>query len=255
MLWNREQYIELMTFGQVERPMFTELFGLLIGLDDEWKAQGASAEELSLEAFDFDTVRIVHCGGDTGLRGGFEPHILEQTEDYVIQLDEFGRKTKLITKIATLPLPLEYPVSGMDGWLKIKHWFTFDESRIDWSQVENARTAQARGELVTASIPGGFDLPRQLMGEEGACVCYYEDPELMQDIMDTIEDTAFRVLDRISDAIVIDNLFVHEDMAGKSGSLIGPNLILKYLKPYYRKVWDMLNSKGTRLSARTATET
>ena len=33
--------------------MFTELFGPLIGLEEEWRAQGASAEELDLSAFDF----------------------------------------------------------------------------------------------------------------------------------------------------------------------------------------------------------
>ena len=69
----------------------------------------------------------------------------------------------------------------------------------------------------------------------------------MQDIMNTISDTTFKVLDKISNEVVIDELYVHEDMAGKSGSLIGPNLIIQHIKPYYRKVWDMLSSKGTKL--------
>jgi uroporphyrinogen-III decarboxylase len=46
---------------------------------------------------------------------------------------------------------------------------------------------------------------------------------------------------------MIDNLVVHEDMAGKTGSLIGPDLIKQYIKPYYRKTWDMLSAKGTKL--------
>ena len=37
MKWTREQYIQLMTFGDVPRPMFSELFGPLIGLDEEWR--------------------------------------------------------------------------------------------------------------------------------------------------------------------------------------------------------------------------
>ena len=32
MKFSKEQYIELMTFGHVERQMFVELFGPLIGL-------------------------------------------------------------------------------------------------------------------------------------------------------------------------------------------------------------------------------
>jgi uroporphyrinogen-III decarboxylase len=85
------------------------------------------------------------------------------------------------------------------------------------------------------------------MGDEAACICYYEQPELMHDIINTITETSYRVLERISDRLVIDHLGVHEDMAGKSGPLIGPALVLEYIKPYYRKVWDMLSSKGAKL--------
>ena len=42
MRWSREEYIELMTFGSVERQMFVELFGPLVGLEEEWRKQGAT---------------------------------------------------------------------------------------------------------------------------------------------------------------------------------------------------------------------
>ena len=63
MKWNREEYIELMTFGKIERQMFVELFGPLIGLDEEWRKQGATEDEINMLAFDFDYVPIVGCGG------------------------------------------------------------------------------------------------------------------------------------------------------------------------------------------------
>jgi uroporphyrinogen-III decarboxylase len=85
------------------------------------------------------------------------------------------------------------------------------------------------------------------MGEEGLCVAYYEQPELIHDILRTIGDTAFRVLDRVSAAVKIDLLFVHEDMAGKSGPLAGPVQIKEFITPYYRKIWDLLQERGARL--------
>ena len=48
--------------------------------------------------------------------------------------------------------------------------------------------------LVRAEIPGGWDMARELMGEELACLAYYEQPELMQDILDTLRETSVRVL-------------------------------------------------------------
>ena len=247
MNWHRQDYIDLMSFQKTDRPMLVELFGPLIGLEDEWRSQGASVEELDLTAFDFDRVDTVSCGGNTGIFGGFEPKVLEDNSQYTIELDSLGRRIKLPKGFATIGLPMDYPVKDMDSWLKVKQMFTFRDKRINWDEVEAAKKAQNRGALVVAWMQGGFDLPRELMGEEVACLSYYENPELMQDIIDTVSDTTFRVLDRISDILVIDNLSVHEDMAGKSGPLVGPKLVGQYINPYYRRIWDMLASKGTRL--------
>jgi len=247
MRWTREQYVELMSYGNSERPMFSELFGTLIGLDDEWRAQGAAENEINLTAFDFDYVPVVNCGGSAELFGAPPSRVIEDTPTHTISIDSLGRKMKLAKGSATIPLPLDYPVKDMDTWLKVKPFYTFREERIDWKAVEKAQAESKEGALVLASMLGGFDLPRELMGEVGCCIAYYDDPELINDIMATVTDTTLKVFDRVSDKVHIDNLFVHEDMAGKSGPLIGPDLIREYIKPYYTAVWDMLSSKGTKL--------
>jgi uroporphyrinogen-III decarboxylase len=100
---------------------------------------------------------------------------------------------------------------------------------------------------VTVSIPGGFDEPRQLMGEEGLCLACFDQPELLDDMLTTFADTAERVLAPLAAAGVVDRLFVHEDMAGKSGPLLGPRQIRRFIAPYYRRIWQMLAEGGTRL--------
>ena len=247
--WNREEYLELMTFGEIDRPMFVELFGPLVGLEDEWKKQGATKAEINMYGWDWDYVSRIGCGGNTGQRGGFEEKVIEENDEYVIKRDSLGRKTKLYKKSATIPLPLDYPVQNMEDWLEIKPFFEFHEDRINWEQVKKAKTAQKDGTIVCAHIPGGFDLPRQLLGEKNVCLAFYQQPELIHDILKTAGDTAFKVLDQISEEVTIDNLGVHEDMAGKSGSLVGPNIIEEFIKPYYRKIWDLLSNRGTKLFA------
>jgi uroporphyrinogen-III decarboxylase len=61
--------------------------------------------------------------------------------------------------------------------------------------------------------------------------------------------TALRVLEIASQRVRIDQLSVHEDMAGKGGPLVGPAVIEEFVGPYYRKVWDMLASRGAKLFA------
>lgn len=243
----RDEYLAYMTFQHAERPLFVELFGPLVGLEDEWRRQGASEEEVALSAFGFDCVRRQGVPVNTGLLGGFEPAVLEETPEYVIQRDRYGRTTQLHKTAATIALPLDYPVSDMDSWLRVKPCYEFSEQRFsaDWAEV--VATARNDGALIVARIPGGFDEPRQLMGEENLCIAYYEQPELIHDMLETLGRTAEQVLDRVSSEVTVDQLSVHEDLAGKSGSLVGPLQIDEFIKPYYRRIWDMLSSRGAKI--------
>jgi len=243
----REEYLDYMTFRSNERPLFTELFGPLIGLKEEWAEQGASAEELNLSAFRYRCPMRGYIPVNTGWMGDRAQELVEETEEYRIIRDHLGRRMKLIKGYATLPLPLDYPVKTMDDWLRIKHHYEFSEQRLaaDWERV--AREHLKDGRATVVSIPGGFDEPRQLMGEEALCVAFYEQPELVHDILSTIGDTAKRVLDRVSATVQVDELSVHEDLAGKSGPLVGPRQVEEFIKPYYRKIWDMLADRGARL--------
>ena len=247
MEFTREQYLELMTFGQVERPMFVELFGPLIGLEEEWRAQGASQEEIDMVAFDWDFVRVVGCGANAGARGGEKEVVLEDNDEYLITRDFLGRTMKLPKGKATIALPLDYPVKDMDSWLRYKPIYAFGEERIDWDAVAAAKKAQREGKLVVAGIPGGFDTPRQLMGDEMACLAYFDQPELMQDILETLTDTAVKVYERMTEKLVPDQLSVHEDLAGKSGPLVGPQQIGEFMRPYFRTVWELFEARGTKI--------
>jgi len=247
MKWTREQYVELMTFGEAERPMFSELFGPLVGLDEEWRAQGATEDEIDMVGFDWDYVPYVECGGVCGPFPVSEPTVIEETDRHVLTRDHLGRTCKLCKGTATIPLPLDFPIKGPDDWPALKPCFTYRDDRIDWAAVDRARALQEAGHMVRAEIPGGWDIARELMGEEQACLSYYTQPDLMTDVLQTLTETSVRVLERVTEKVVIDQLFVHEDMAGKSGPLIGPAHVRRFLAPYYRACWEVVSDRGTRL--------
>ncbi len=243
----RDEYLDYMTFRRNDRPLFTEIFGPLVGLKEEWEAQGATPEELDLSAFRYRCEQRGRIPVRTGRLGGYTPVKLEETDDFILTRDELGRTMRLMKGVSTLAIPMDYPVKNMDDWRKIKPWYEFSEARFgrEWERI--AREHLAAGRVVTVSIPGGFDEPRQLLGEEALCMAYYDQPELIHDILDTIGETAYRVLDRVSATVQVDMLTVHEDMAGKSGPLVGPNQVREFILPYYRRIWDMLAERGARL--------
>lgn len=247
MLIDREYYLDYMMYKRRLKPIFIEIFGLLINVDEEWRSQGATPEEINLSAFDLDRIKQFGVPVVTGMFGGLKEEILEETDEYVLRRDSLGRTLKLCKGYATIPLPLDFPVKNMGDWLKLKPYFTYSKERFADGWLEKTKKAREDGHVIVANIPGGFDIARELMGEEVACLSYYEQPELMRDILETMTETAYRVLDEVTSHIPVDVLDVHEDLAGRSGSLIGPNIIREFIKPYYRTIWDLVESRGGKL--------
>lgn len=247
MIWHRERYIAHSLFEDTGREMFCELFGPLHALEDEWRRQGASEKEIGMTAFEWDYVKRVSLSGAAGAITGIKPIILEDTPEQTLAIDRMGRHTKLIKKSATIALPSDHPVADFDGWEKVKHWYTFSEKRVNRELLTEQRKQWESGALSTISIPGAFDEPRQLMGEAELCIACYEEPEMLHDMLETFTDTAIKVIERIGDVMPIDCLFVHEDMAGKSGPLFGPKQITEFFKPYYSKVWEAAKAYGAKL--------
>jgi hypothetical protein len=244
----REEFLAHMTFRTNERPLFTEIFGPIVGLKEEWEEQGATAAELDFSAFRYRCEERAHLPLTTGRLGGHEPVILEETDEFLITRDELGRTMKMPKGLATLALPMSHPVATIDDWLAIKPWYEYDEARLPDGWVEAARGHTEAGRVVCIGMPGGFDEPRQLMGEEEVCVSYYTQPELLHDMLTTMGDTAVRVLEQATAAgVTVDLLSLHEDMAGKSGPLAGPAQVAEFIAPYYRRVWEAAQACGARL--------
>jgi len=232
----REEYLDYLTFRSNSRPLFTEIFGPLLGLKEEWAAQGALPAEIDLSAFRFRFPAEMGLPVNTGWLGGAAEVILEETASTLVFRDRMGRRMELAKQAATIALPTTYPVANMDDWRRIKHHYEFSEARVGTSRP-------GPGIATSVTIPGGFDEPRQLMGEEAVAMACYEQPELLHDMLQTFGDTAVRALTRVQ----LDQLFVHEDMAGRSGPLFGPKQIEEFVAPYYRRVWDVARDRGARL--------
>ncbi|MEI6424451.1 MAG: hypothetical protein WCP55_19695, partial [Lentisphaerota bacterium] len=243
---NRDEYLDWMTFRGGANIPFTELFGPLIGLKEEWEEQGATSEELDFSSFRYRIPETAGVAVSAG-RLGCTSVVIEENDEIIRYRDDLGRTLRMDKGYATIPLPENYPLRNMDDWLKIKPKYQFSEERFGKDWLTNAKRSRAEGAVIRVGIPGGFDEPRQLLGEENLCYACYDQPELIHDILETIGATAVKVFDRVSFEVQVDNLGVHEDMAGKSGSLLGPNEINMFIKPYYRRVWDMLKARGARI--------
>lgn len=245
----REEYLDHMTFRANVRPLFTEILGPMVRLQAEWKAQGAAAGELDFSAFRYRQAVAWDVPVATGWIGGPPEEVLHESAEAIVARDRMGRRIRLLKGYASMGLPMDYPVRTWDDWRRLKAHYAFSEERFQPGWAEGALRAREQGYVVTVSIPGGFDEPRQLLGAERLCTAYHDEPDLVRDILATIGDTARKVLDRVSATVAVDQLLVHEDMAGHAGPLAGPRQVRDFIAPYYRPIWEMLRDRGARLFA------
>ena len=247
MRWERERYIAHALFEDTGREMFSELFGPLHVLEEEWRLQGASEEEISMRAFDWDYVPVVNVAATTAAVTGIREQILSDTPMEQRCIDYMGRESLLFKKSATIPLPVTFPVKEPSDWEKVRGWYDFSDERVDMEKLRVQKKEQEAGGLSVLWLPGAFDEPRQLMGEEMLCISCYEEPEMLHDMLDAFADMTIRVIERVSEVMPIDCVAFHEDMAGNDGPLFGPAQVKEFVMPYYRRIFDAARDMGTRL--------
>lgn len=244
---DREEYLDHMTFRANKRVLFHELFGPLPGVKEAWREQGASPEELDFSAFPFVEPLFFDVGAVTGYFGPDQAEVLVDDGRELVFKNHMGIRHRMLRGSSTIALPSEYPVRTREDWLRIRQFYEYVPERLPAGFRERCREQRALGHVIVAAMPGGFDEIRVLMGDEEAIVAPYEQPELVAEILDVIGATAERVIAEIAGDGLLDQLNVHEDMAGKSGPLWGPAQVEEFMVPYYRRVWETARRGGCRL--------
>lgn len=243
----REEFLDHMTFAANERTLYRETLGPLIGVKEDWRADGASEAEIDLSAFDYQEALYYDCGVFTGYYGPDLSEIISNDEKELVYRNFMGIRHKLVKASSTIGHPMAFPIKTWTDWERIKPRYQFSEGRIPSELKANVEKMRAAGYVIVATIPGGFDEIRVLLGDEASLLGPYTQPDLLNDILDTIGETTAKVLDLVTREITIDMLLVHEDMAGKGGPLWGPNQVDELMVPYYRRCWDVVRTRGARL--------
>ena len=94
---------------------------------------------------------------------------------------------------------------------------------------------------------GVFGTPRDLMGAEEILVAFSDQPHLVHDMMDTLTDFWIRIYGRVTEHVKVACIHLWEDMAGRQGSLISPQMVRQFMMPNYRKIKDFADAKNIPL--------
>ena len=159
-----------------------------------------------------------------------------------------------------MEIPREYRDSSMPHFLRfpvetMEDFRAFASERLqpnlegrlgaDWETRCAAWQDRTQPLIIMTDRWGGFFGPlRNLMGVENLCVAFYEDPDLVEAMMDHIADLIIAIMDRVLATTTIDMYAFWEDMAYRGGSIISPALVRRYMLPRYRRVVEFVRSRG-----------
>jgi uroporphyrinogen decarboxylase len=101
-----------------------------------------------------------------------------------------------------------------------------------------------RAEPVALDVGSFFGFLREWMGLERLLYMFYDDPTLVEDMMEQVCYMETECINRVLKDVRFDFVMFWEDMAFKSGPLISPNMFWKFMAPRYKRITDLLHSYG-----------
>jgi len=176
----------------------------------------------------------------------FEKKVIREDERHRVET-AYGGQTVEVNKEFPLRMPryLDHPVKDRASWNEYKKRLDPDTPERwpkDWKAYCAERNRQDTPTLLLFS--GFFGVLREWAGLERLLYWFYDDPRLVEEMMDQVLYLDMGVARRVVKDLRVDFVRFWEDMAYKSGPLISPAMFQKFMLPRYKVITDFLHSNG-----------
>ncbi len=150
-----------------------------------------------------------------------------------------------------MPQFVRFPVDDEDDFDRIcaeRLQLNF-EGRVppNWPDLVQAWRTRTDPLMNFADRWGGFFGPlRNLMGVENLCLAFYDNPSLVERMMDQRVEAIIEITGKVLEEVEIDTFAFWEDMGFKTASLLSPEMFRKFMVPRYAQVTEWVRSKGVK---------
>jgi len=238
--------------------LFRDEFGMISGTFENWQAQGWDDDwgkfMLDDKSFYFDSIGYTGVNflgwTDAPIVPFFQEEMIERDEKYEYFRLSTGevRKYTIGSRYLIMPLFVSAPVESRADWYDVVKPKLDPDTPERWAEFSVPRLLEAkqryeRGEgIFTARFIGAYMYLRSLCGPENVLYLFYDDPELLQDMMRTWLKLTLSCLTRIQKFIPFFELYFGEDIAYKGHPLISPDMFKRFLRPYYEELFEALKN-------------
>jgi uroporphyrinogen decarboxylase len=179
----------------------------------------------------------------------FERKILSEDARHRIETTYGGSVIEVAKEFPQrMPRYLDRPVKDWATWSEYKKRLdphTPERWPMDWNAFVEERNSQDNPTMLL--LEGLFMCAREFMGLEDLLFTFYDDPKLIEDMMEQVLYLELEVVRRATKELKIEIARISEDIGYKSGSLISPAMVQKYMIPRYQQIVDLLHSNGVQI--------
>lgn len=119
--------------------------------------------------------------------------------------------------------------------------YRVEQGNVHWKESVDA--CNDGDEPVSITVPGLWWTLRDWCGFEGLCELCVDEPELVDEMMRFWTDFIIQVLDEPLSAIQVDHVLMNEDMAYKTGPMLSPAMMRRFMIPNYLRLREFFRSK------------
>ncbi len=242
----RERFVRTLTGQDVDRVPFMKIFGGDNAILSSWLADHPEINGKIDEILGFE-------GGYRGWR--ITPvnfwlssvpagKVVSEDDKYIIYRNGDGSLVQSSKSGDFHNQTLEYPVKDANDWDRIKSQYLnpYDKSRIPDNWRDYVELYKNRDFPLQLTCGGVYGFARNMMGDEALCYAFYDEPELVHDIINTYISMTLKIWEILCKDVQFDLAECWEDMASKTGCIISPSTFREFLSPHYRRIKSFLDA-------------
>jgi uroporphyrinogen decarboxylase len=270
---SRQRFLDTLEFKPVTKPWIRWGAFLWDETIERWKTEGSDGTPLD-DYFDLD--RLLRVDPWYGPVPEFKHEVISEDDETVTYLNHEGIVMREFKKNPDMSMPqfVKFPIENIEEFevFAAERLTLNAEERLspEWRKMVASGRVQAtvgRGELheeeqlAARHMPARQEWPRKcwadrwggffgslrnLMGVENLCLAFYDQPRLVERMMEERADRVIEITAAVLKHTRFDVFWFWEDMAYNGGPLVGPDLFRKFAFPHYRRVCDWLRSQGIK---------
>ena len=119
-----------------------------------------------------------------------------------------------------------------------------DPDWVNYSQMDYAASNMPEGMMIIARISGVLENVSWLTGLEGLAYMLADDPALVGDLFDRVGAILLVVAERLVGMDRVGALFMGDDLGFRTGTLLSPDHLRKYVFPWQKKISQATHARG-----------